>query len=148
MTYRKLLLRFPIMATLALAGVWMISLWGYAGLTFSFEQSHDRWPAMRAIVHRGSIQLSMTGDQGGYKITSSGLDMIYGTGDYSDWGDAVELSSFGNFGMIQFWGWSVLWVPLWLPWLLFNGGAFVVLRLLERRSSRGKEKQLAERAGA
>lgn len=34
--------------------------------------------------------------------------------------------------------------PLWLPWLLFNGGAFVLLRMLERRSTRGKEKELAE----
>lgn len=34
--------------------------------------------------------------------------------------------------------------PLWFPWLVFITGAFVICRLMERRSARGMEKKLAE----
>lgn len=49
-----------------------------------------------------------------------------------------------DFTETEYWATFRIDFPLWFPWLVFITGAFVICRLMERRSARGMEKKLAE----
>lgn len=142
MTHRRLFVILLVATTLTTSVMWLRSLHSRSRFTFSPDAvpftvlAHLKlgtitaeWHSQKGLPPRYSYDPLRTGWNGNW-MGRFGLERV-DTRPRS--GHAFTITR------VDF--------PIWLPWLLFNGGAFVLLRLLEQRSSRGKEMQLAERAG-
>lgn len=143
MTYRKLFRLLLLGSTLVLGGVWWFSQKNHA------EVSYRRPPA----GHFYSISLDFC------TIALSHDESNPFANDWLDFEHWVYKSSWhelrDEYGLTGRFGHGrnslhrdSLWFPLWFPYLLFVGSAFVFTRFMESRSSAGKEKELAAGSAA
>ena len=145
MTYRRLFLWLLLGSTLVLGGAWWFTLKNYTGITWSKGPGS---PVLFGNMRSGQVELRWLSQSTRSKIIK---------GWYFDhlppwWSvDEVLEHPLGKF----YWSGkdeeSPLGVPyrqyhlefpIWVPWVLFVGGAFAACRWMERRSISGREKVL------
>ena len=149
MTYRRLFLWLFIGSTLLLAGVWWSSLRTTRSIS---TPTYNPLCTLQAQLFHGNIGLFRENiPHAGwlYDFHSSSFrpnttfddtqPLLFGI---LRWYDATQDSPFGPSRSI-----GILF-RVWVPWLLFVGGAFAFCRVMERRSRGRKEKDLVERQAA
>ncbi|RYD21111.1 MAG: hypothetical protein EOP88_12525 [Verrucomicrobiaceae bacterium] len=168
MTYRKLFLGFTIGSTLAVAALWVWSCYGLAEVIARKHTAYydvGLWSGT-VMVHLQSDQVRPTKEEAdavplarhlfwpGRRVhdwywqwtSSSGLASRLYT--YRRTGEFAFTKDFSHFVMgphtFHYRAAYQLDFPLWVPWLVMVGGAWLVYRWLEKRAGAVMEKKLAE----
>lgn len=170
MTYRKLFLWLLTGSTLAVAALWTLSCWGlaevragnhtgyyhagiwsgtvilqlYSDEVRPTEAEADAVPFLQNLFLPGMRSHNWDSDW----TSSSGLSRRLYT--YRRTGEFEVVKEFSPFVMpprtFHYRAAYRLDLPLWVPWLLFVGGAFGACRWMEKRAGAVAEKKLAEQS--
>ena len=146
MTYRRLFLWLFTGSTVVLLVIWGVSLFHsttFRRSPFGFTIIHGTLESTFLRMEPGShVVLHETPDGGFRKLPDRGMDHPLGRwkatrvgGHFSNKHHPASPPDFSI---------RTLHVPLWGPWLVFVSCAFVLCKLMERRSASGREKRLAE----
>ena len=151
MSYRRLFWRLLLGATFSLAILWCLSLRSYSEFTFSPRVSNF---SLSGAFYSGTVSLALNPyDQVGYPFQASSIPVAslhhqirdaynpfggLGIGRIPTRGVGEGVGHFNYF----------LELPIWLLYLAFVGSVFWFIRLSMNRSSRVKEKAMAEQGVA